>query len=915
MSVSRIFEMENLTQVHKCNIDITSRLRNASNLGSATIVVRFRNSEVPSFAPLLTIVNSQYPSSYFMLYTQNAYRVGLMRKTIREDGMRTEILNFYDEHQAQINLVNTLVCTIKENVEYCLYLNGVLLRTYRDPKACFLRDITALAPLRAALVGKTVESQKLEFDRSAFLGDIDFMHIYNGLLPRKKILAMSSQTIPDTAVRIPDNTFCSQPVQLYYPGYMGAPNYRMPSLLQTRQGTLLAAIDQRMHGPHEHPNKIHIVMRRSTDHGRSFGPGITVVQMPENAQAIDSCMLQDRDTGRIFLLTGQFSENTTLFSVSPGTGYEVIEGQLYRQLLDDNGLKYLENSAGEITCRGKPTPYTTNKGYELFFDGEPMGYLFSERCPLRVYPTSYLVYVYSDDDGKTWSLPQPLNPYVKENWMTFMGCSPGRGIQLRHGSHAGRLLFPVYYVNPYGIQCAALIYSDDHGSTWRRGESCNDHRLFDGMLHHSKTLTDRRLDTNEAQAVELPDGNVLLFAKSPFNETGCIAVAISRDGGKSFDSTLRFDLALHSTDSLSVISCGCKVDGYEALIYAGGDSVSGSCNGAVKIGILHGENPQAIEWRYSRLVKPGTFGHCSLSMISEDTVGLFYESSGGLDMSFLRMDIPFLMAEDLPLHPVELESFSCQEFNGGALCTLTFNQPVMICGDRRLKLQLSHRAMMALYHSRNENCKQYHFWARNTDARLVTGFSCSAGMKTFAVNGMCYIYSQKEKRFVWQYYTDEHSIFFSLFSSHIDTFDDSKRIVTHGEGWYSAPSSVNSRQESVSPAGIRCNSEQMVQNILRYVHLNYSLPLTLSEIAANLNINAAYLGRIFSKRVNQSFSNYLASYRIARARELLKDDGMMVYEIAQAVGYNDINHFYKVFQKHTHMNPTAFRKKLNAGEK
>ena len=77
MSVSRIFEMENLTQVHKCNIDITSRLRNASNLGSATIVVRFRNSEVPSFAPLLTIVNSQYPSSYFMLYTQNAYRVGL----------------------------------------------------------------------------------------------------------------------------------------------------------------------------------------------------------------------------------------------------------------------------------------------------------------------------------------------------------------------------------------------------------------------------------------------------------------------------------------------------------------------------------------------------------------------------------------------------------------------------------------------------------------------------------------------------------------------------------------------------------------------------------------------------------------------------------------------------------------------
>lgn len=187
MSVSRIFEMENLTQVHKCNIDITSRLRNASNLGSATIVVRFRNSEVPSFAPLLTIVNSQYPSSYFMLYTQNAYRVGLMRKTIREDGMRTEILNFYDEHQAQINLVNTLVCTIKENVEYCLYLNGVLLRTYRDPKACFLRDITALGlPCAPHWSGRQLNLRSWSLIGAHFWATLILCIFITGFFPVKK---------------------------------------------------------------------------------------------------------------------------------------------------------------------------------------------------------------------------------------------------------------------------------------------------------------------------------------------------------------------------------------------------------------------------------------------------------------------------------------------------------------------------------------------------------------------------------------------------------------------------------------------------------------------------------------------------------------------------------------------------------
>lgn len=693
---------------------------------------------------------------------------------------------------------------------------------------------------------------------------------------------------------------------------MGAPHYRMPSLLQTKAGTLLAAADQRMHGPLEHPNKIHIVLRRSTDLGRGFGAGISVVKMPENSQSIDSCMLQDQETGRIFLLTGQFSENTTLFSVRPGTGYEIIDGEPYRQLLDDNGVKYLESASGTITCQGKSTPYMTKDGYELLYNEVSVGYIFSERCPLRVYPTSYLVFVYSDDDGQTWSSPQPLNPFVKEDWMAFLGCSPGRGIQLRYGPHAGRLLFPVYYINPHGVQSSALIYSDDHGRTWTRGESCNDQRLFEGELHHSQTLTDKRLDTNEAQAVELPDGTVLLFAKSPFNGTGRVAVAASKDGGRSFNSILRFDAALHSTDSLSVISCSSKIDGHYALLYAGGDSVSGSCNGSVKIGLLHEEKDGRLEWRYSRLVKPGTFGHCSLSMITDTTVGLFYESSGGLDISFMRMDIPFLVTEDHPLHPVELEKFSCRAAAGGTLCTLRLNQPVMLCGDRSLKLQLSHRTAIAQYHSRDEDCQSYHFFAPNLNPHAVTDFSISTSMKLFATNGMCYVYAQKEKKFVWQYYADEETVFFSLFSSHIDTFDDGKRIVSHNDAWR-APAlhaASFSAQANRAPTGLRCNSEQMVQSILHYVHMNYALPLTLSEIARSINVNAAYLGRIFSKRVNQSFNEYLAAYRITRARELLKDDSLMVYEIAQMVGYHDINHFYKLFKAHTNLSPADYRKKL-----
>ncbi len=912
MKSTCVFEIENLTQVHKKNIDITSNISKIAHLCSGTVIVRFRHSAVLSFSPLLNIINSQYPSSYFLLYTQHAHRVGLMRKIVNKNGMHTQMINIYDNHQAQINLLNTFACTIEAGVGYQLYLNGVLLLEYRDPTACFLQDILSLSPLRAALIGKAVESQKLEYDRAVFLGDIDFLHIYDGVLAQHDIISMTAQTIPNTSISIAPNTFCSQPLQLFYPGYMGAPNYRIPSLLQTNKGTLLAAVDKRMHGPLEHPNKIDIVLRRSTDFGRGFGEGICVVKMPENSRSIDSCMLQDQDTGRIFMLTDQFSENTTLFSVRPGSGYEFVDGKPYRQLLDDNGIKYLESTGGAITCRGKSTPYMTKHGYELLYNEVSVGYIFSERCPLRVYPTSYLVFIYSDDDGQTWSTPQPLNPFVKEDWMTFLGCSPGRGIQLQFGSHAGRLVFPVYYINAHGVQSTALIYSDDHGQTWARGESCNDQRLFEGELHYSQTLTDKRLDTNESQVVELPDGTLMLFAKSPFNGTGCIAVAYSKNGGSSFNSVLHFDSSIHSTDSLSIISYPNKIDGCYALLYAGGDSVSGSCNGAVKIGLLHEEKDYHIEWRYSRLVKPGTFGHCCLSMITDTIVGLFYEGSCGLDVSFIRMDIPFLMAEDYPVNPVVLKKFVCSAFQGGTLCTLRFNQPVMLCGDRFLKIQLPNRKTTAHYHSRHDDCQNYNFFVPNIEFNSVTDFSLSTNMKLFSTNGMCYVYSQKEKKLVWRYYADDETVFFSLFSSHIDTFDDGKRIVSHDEIWRSPSigSSSFSELSHYASSGSRCDSEQMVQSILNYVHMNYALPLTISEVARKINVNASYLGRIFTKRIDQNFNEYLASYRIARARELLKNDSLMIYEIAQMVGYHDTNHFYKLFKLHTNMSPTDYRKKI-----
>src|SRR5437773_5819503 len=76
---------------------------------------------------------------------------------------------------------------------------------------------------------------------------------------------------------------------------------------------------------------------------------------------------------------------------------------------------------------------------------------------------------FSDDDGVPWSPGidvEAQNPGLRPAGTDFMA-SPCNGIQLANGPHAGRLIFSVYvWAQPY---YSNLIYSDDHGQTWRLG--------------------------------------------------------------------------------------------------------------------------------------------------------------------------------------------------------------------------------------------------------------------------------------------------------------------------------------------------------------------------------------------------------------------------------------------------------------
>ena len=82
---------------------------------------------------------------------------------------------------------------------------------------------------------------------------------------------------------------------------------------------------------------------------------------------------------------------------------------------------------------------------------------------------------------------------------------------------------------------------------------------------------------------------------------------------------------------------------------------------------------------------------------------------------------------------------------------------------------------------------------------------------------------------------------------------------------------------------------------------------SLENAARKLPMDAAYLSRLFKQQCGQTYSDYLVSLRIQRAKELLVDPTAKVYEIGYEVGYRNIQHFYKIFKQATGMTPTEYR--------
>lgn len=103
--------------------------------------------------------------------------------------------------------------------------------------------------------------------------------------------------------------------------------------------------------------------------------------------------------------------------------------------------------------------------------------------------------------------------------------------------------------------------------------------------------------------------------------------------------------------------------------------------------------------------------------------------------------------------------------------------------------------------------------------------------------------------------------------------------------------------------------ESVLDDIVHYINHNFRDNIKLETIAPLFGYNSSYLGKIFNKKMGESFNSYIDHVKINHSKELLLQKNLKVYEIAEQVGYKNVDYFHKKFKKYVGISPAEFRKK------
>ena len=632
-------------------VDMKEDLDKLKKLQNATIHMEFKpDASAPRFYNLFSVSSDTKVNEYFTM--------AILDNTAIIEGRDANGNQFYDKYtDAPLKIKsgewNSVTFTVERpnadqpNGKVRLYVNGVLSRT--SPKSG--RFIQDMPDVNQVQIGTTKRTGKNFWGSNLKVRNLT---VYDRTLSPEEVKKRSQLfERGELEKKLPEGAEVTDKLDVFEGGENRKPNkdgiasYRIPALLKTNKGTLIAGADERrLH--HSDWGDIGMVVRRSDDKGKTWGDRIIISNPRDNEKAknpewpspvnIDMALVQDPVTKRIFSIYDMFLEGKAVFSL-PGKApqaYEQIGDKVYQVL-------YKKGEAGRYTIRengevfdpeNRKTEYRvvvdpkkpaySDKG-DLYKGEELIGNVYfdySDKNIFRVSNTNYLWMSYSDDDGKTWSAPKDITYGIRKDWMHFLGTGPGTGIALHSGPHKGRLVIPAYTTNNVsylsGSQSSRVIYSDDHGETWHAGEAVNDNRPVGNQTIHSSTMNNPGAQNTESTVVQLNNGDLKLFMRGL---TGDLQVATSKDGGATWEKDVkRYSDVKDVYVQMSAIHTVHDGKEYIILSNAGGP---GRYNGLVHLARVEANGD--LTWLKHNPIQSGKFAYNSLQDLGNGEFGLLYE--------------------------------------------------------------------------------------------------------------------------------------------------------------------------------------------------------------------------------------------------------------------------------------------------
>lgn len=357
--------------------------------------------------------------------------------------------------------------------------------------------------------------------------------------------------------------------------------YRIPGLITTGEGSLIAVYDVRYNSSKDLQEDIDIGMSRSKDGGQTWEPMKVIMDMGEWGGRSD----QLNGTG------------------DPSVLYDPVTKTIWVAALWMSGA-----GPDQALWRASKQGMTPEE-------------------------TGQFLLVKSTDDGLTWSEPINITNQIKDPEWQLLLQGPGRGIAMKDGS----LVFPAQFKADIGTNAldggqytchSTIVYSLDHGKTWNIGKGAKSNTTEAQVVE----LTDGSLMLNMRD-----DRN-----RSEKGDSNGRAVAVTTDLGKTWKVHSSTNSALPEPNCMaSLIGTVLKIDGkpMHVLFFSNPNNKTSRSMMTIKASLDEG-----LTWPEDYQLELNSdkgYGYSCLTMVDENTIGILYEGIG--DLFFQKIPVTHLL--------------------------------------------------------------------------------------------------------------------------------------------------------------------------------------------------------------------------------------------------------------------------------